>query len=103
MPARPELLIRRELKYLLHQKERPGVFTRPNLHKTPTRLRPFEPSTGAGFWASSAKIASVFERVQIDAIRPSDINKTNLVLSARDPPNCNVVACTVHAAPARRQ
>jgi hypothetical protein len=60
--------ILRELNFLLHKKERPGVFTRPNLHKTPTWLRPFEPPTGAGFWANSAKIASVFERVQIGQI-----------------------------------
>ena len=37
--ARRAMQILRELNFLLHKKERPGVFTRPNLHKTPTRLR----------------------------------------------------------------
>jgi hypothetical protein len=41
-PRAPRAMI---LKFLLHKKERPGDFTRPNLHKTPTRLRPF--------WASN--------------------------------------------------
>jgi hypothetical protein len=54
-------LARNDLNFLLHKKERPGDFTRPNLHKTPTRLRPFGPSTGAGFWANSAQIASIFD------------------------------------------
>jgi hypothetical protein len=48
------------LYFLLHQKERPGEITRPNLHKTPTRLMPFGPPTGAGFWGNSAQIAIIF-------------------------------------------
>jgi hypothetical protein len=72
------------LNFLLHKKERPGDFTRPNLHKTPTRLRPFGPPTGAGFWANFAQIASILNSVQIHGISGAPgTYKTNLVLYVR--------------------